>query len=156
MGAEFYQPFMKDRKVPILWGKTYELLTHSRAAVVASGTATLETGIMNVPQVVVYQLSPNWLYQFLMTYFLKTRWVSLVNIILGRGAVPELIQSNFTEEKVVAELKKILNDPANEQRMLADYRDMMNLLGDPGASKRAATLMVKKLKEIKESNTVNV
>ena len=94
--------------------------------------------------------------EFLMTYFLKTRWVSLVNIILGRGAVPELIQSNFTEERVVAELKKILNDPVNEQRMLADYRDMMNLLGDPGASKRAATLMVKKLKEIKESNTVNV
>lgn len=156
MGAEFYEPFMKDRRVPILWGKTYELLTHSRAAIVASGTATLETGIMSVPQVVVYQLTPNWLYQFLMTYFLKTRWVSLVNIILGRGAVPELIQSNFTEERVVAELKKILNDPVNEQRMLADYRDMMNLLGDPGASKRAATLMVKKLKEIKESNTVNV
>lgn len=145
MGAEFYRPFMKKSQVPILWGKTYEILVHSRAAIVSSGTATLETAIMNVPQVVVYQLTPNWLFKYLKKFFLKTRWVSLVNIILGREAVTELIQSDFTLKNVVAELNKILYDPENEKRMLADYRDMMIKLGDPGASKRAAKLMVSKL-----------
>jgi lipid-A-disaccharide synthase len=145
MGPEFYQPFMKGSQVPVLWGKTYEILIHSRAAIVSSGTATLEAAILNVPQVVVYQLTPNWLFKYLKKFFLKTRWVSLVNIILGREAVSELIQSDFTLKNVVSELKKILDDPGNEKRMLADYKDMMIKLGEPGASKRAATLMVSKL-----------
>lgn len=145
MGIEFYQPFMKESSVPVIWGKTYEILIHSCGAIVASGTATLETAILNVPQVVVYQLTPNWLFKYL-KFFLTTKWVSLVNIILGREAVSELIQSDFTLKKVVGELKKILYDPENEKRMLADYRDMMIKLGEPGASKRAAGLMVSKLK----------
>ena len=149
MGAEFYQPFMNDSRVPILWDKTYEILIHSRAAIVSSGTATLETAILNVPQVVVYQLTPNWLFVFLKKFFLKTSWVSLVNIILGREAVVELIQADFTLKKVINELGRIIHNPENEKRMLADYRDMMIKLGDPGASKRAAGLMVGKLKKSK-------
>lgn len=149
MGAEFYQPFMNDSRVPILWDKTYEILIHSRAAIVSSGTATLETAILNVPQVVVYQLTPNWLFVFLKKFFLKTSWVSLVNIILGREAVVELIQADFTLKKVVNELGRIIRDPENEKRMLDDYRDMMIKLGEPGASKRAAGLMVAKLKKSK-------
>jgi lipid-A-disaccharide synthase len=137
---------MNGRQTPIIWGKTYQILIHSRAAIVSSGTATLETAILNVPQVVVYRLTPGWLYNFLKKFFLKTRWVSLVNIILGREAVSELIQSDFTLKNVVSELNKILHDPENEKRMLADYRDMMIKLGDAGASKRAAGLMVSKLK----------
>lgn len=144
MGAEFYQPYMTDHQVPIIWDKTYDILIHSRVAIVSSGTATLETAILNVPQVVVYQLTPNWLFKYL-KFFLTTKWVSLVNIILGREAVSELIQSDFTLKKVVGELKKILYDPENEKRMLADYCDMMIKLGEPGASKRAAGLMVSKL-----------
>lgn len=147
MGIEFYQPFMSGSQVPVVWGKTYEILTHSRVAIVSSGTATLETAIMNVPQVVVYQLTPNWLFKYLKKFFLKTRWVSLVNIILGREAVAELIQSDFTLKNVIEELKKILLDQDNEKRMLADYKDMMVKLGDAGASKRAAVLMVNKLKK---------
>lgn len=147
MGIEFYQPFMIGSKVPVIWGKTYEILTHSRVAIVSSGTATLETAIMNVPQVVVYQLTPNWLFKYLKKFFLKTRWVSLVNIILGREAVAELIQSDFTLKNVIDELKKILLYPENEKRMLVDYKDMMVKLGDAGASKRAAVLMVNKLKK---------
>jgi lipid-A-disaccharide synthase len=152
MGVEFYQPFMKGSQVPVIWGKTYEILNHSRAALVASGTATLETAIMNVPQVVVYQLTPNWLFKYLKKYFLKTRWVSLVNIILGREAVIELIQSDFTLKKVVHELGRILNDPENEKRMLADYSDMMVRLGEAGASKRAAEVIVSKLTAAKKNN----
>lgn len=144
MGQEFYQPFMKEYQAPIIWGKTYEILIHSRAAVVSSGTATLETAILNIPQVVVYQLTPNWLFKYL-KFFLITKWVSLVNIILGREAVTELIQSDFTLKNVVSELKKILDDRENENRMLADYHEMMIKLGEPGASKRAAMLMVSKL-----------
>jgi lipid-A-disaccharide synthase len=150
MGIEYYQPFMKESRVPVIWGKTYEILIHSRAAIVSSGTATLETAILNVPQVVVYRLTPSWLFNFLKYFFLRTKFVSLVNIILGREAVKELIQWDFTLEKVIAELKKILNDPENEKRMEDDYREMMIKLGDPGASKRAAGLMVGKLRATKE------
>jgi len=149
MGREFYQPLMKGSNIPILWGKTYDILAHSRAAIVSSGTAALETAIMNVPQVVVYQLTPNWLFVFLKKFFLKTRFVTLVNIILGREAIVELIQADFTLKKVVHELERIINDPENEKRMLNDYKDMMAKLGEPGASKRAAELMVEKLKVIK-------
>jgi lipid-A-disaccharide synthase len=117
-------------------------------AIVASGTATLETAILNVPQVVVYQLTPNWLFKYL-KFFLTTKWVSLVNIILGREAVVELIQSDFTLKKVVEELKKIIFNQENKNRILADYKEMMIKLGEPGASKRAAELMVKKLKSNK-------
>jgi len=147
MGIEFYQPFMKESKVPVIWGKTYEILIHSRAAIVSSGTATLETAILNVPQVVVYRLTPKWLFNFLKYFFLKTKFVSLVNIILEKEAVKELIQWNFTLKNVVFELGNLLNNPENEERMLADYREMMIKLGEPGASKRAAGLMVSKLKQ---------
>lgn len=147
MGAEFYQPFMKAHTAPIIWEKTYEILIHSRAAIVSSGTATLETAILNVPQVVVYQLTPNWLFKYLKKYFLKTKWVSLVNIILQKEAVTELIQSDFTLENIIRELEKIVHDPVNEKRMLNDYQQMMTLLGEKGASGRAARLMVSKLKE---------
>ncbi len=147
MGKEFYEPFMNGADVPIVWGKTYEILVHSRAAIVSSGTATLETAILNVPQVVVYQMTPNWLFVFLKKFFLKTRFVSLVNIILGREGVVELIQGDFTLKKVVYELGRIVRNPENEKRMLSDYKDMMVKLGDPGASKRAAGLMVEKLNQ---------
>jgi lipid-A-disaccharide synthase len=146
MGIEYYHPFMQESRVPVIWSKTYEILIHSRAAIVSSGTATLETAILNVPQVVVYRLTPSWLFNFLKYFFLKTKFVSLVNIILGREAVKELIQWDFTLKKVITELKKILNDPENEKRMLADYREMMIKLGETGASKRAAEFMVSKLK----------
>ncbi len=152
MGVEFYQPFMNGCQVPIIWGKTYEILIHSRAAIVSSGTATLETAILNVPQVVVYQLTPNWLFKYLKKFFLKTRWVSLVNIILGREAVIELIQSDFTLEKIANELRKILHNAEYEKRMLRDYHEMMIRLGESGASKRAATLMVSKLKTSKPAS----
>ena len=148
MGMEFYQPFMKESQVPVIWGKTYEILIHSRAALVSSGTATLETAILNIPQVVVYRLTPRWLFNFLKYFFLKTKFVSLVNIILEKEAVTELIQWNFTLKNVVYELGKILHDPKNEQRILADYREMMIKLGDHGASKRAAGIMVEKLKAL--------
>jgi len=149
MGTEFYQPYMKSHSAPIIWDKTYEILIHSRAAIVSSGTATLETAILNVPQVVVYQMTPNWIFKYLKKYFLKTQWVSLVNIILKKEAVTELIQSDFTLENIVNEMNKIVHDPENEKRMLADYHEMMILLGDKGASERAAKLMVRKLKDSK-------
>lgn len=149
MDKEFYKPFMSTHPATIIWDKTYEILVHSRAAIVSSGTATLETAILNVPQVVVYQLTPNWLFKYLKKYFLKTTWVSLVNIILQKEAVTELIQSDFTLENIVRELKKIVHDPVNEKRMLSDYKHMMTLLGERGASERAARLMVSKLNESK-------
>jgi len=146
LGIEYYQPFMNGSRIPVIWGKTYEILIHSRAAIVSSGTATLETAILNIPQVVVYRMTPAWLFNFLKYFFLKTKFVSLVNIILGREAVTELIQWDFTLKKVVGELKLIIENSDHEQRMLNDYKEMMIKLGEPGASKRAAVMMVDKLK----------
>lgn len=148
MGMENYQRYMGNSKVPVIWNKTYEILNHSRVAIVASGTATLETAIMNVPQVVVYQMTPNWLFQFFRTYFLTSKWVSLVNIILGKEAVQELIQSDFKLDKIISELRRIIYNPEYGQQMKANYSEMMIKLGEPGASKRAAELMVKKLKTV--------
>lgn len=153
MGIEYYQPYMKGIQVPVIWGKTYDILVHSRVAIVSSGTATLETAILNVPQVVVYRMTPRWLFNFLKYFFLKTRYVSLVNIILGREAVRELIQWDFTLKNVILELKKIVENPDNEKRILNDYREMMGLLGEKGASERAAGIMVSKLKSLYSAET---
>jgi lipid-A-disaccharide synthase len=145
MDIGFYQNYMNGEQIPIFWDITYEILIHSHAAIVSSGTATLETAILNVPQVVVYQLQPNWLFQFFRRFFLKTKWVSLVNLILNKTAVTELIQSDFTLKKVIAGLKAITENQAYREKMLNDYQEMRKLLGEAGASERAAILMFDQL-----------
>lgn len=145
---EYYNNFTQKYDVPVLWGKTYDILSFSKAAIVSSGTATLETGLLKVPQVVVYQMTPNWLFQFFKKYFLKTKWVSLVNIILGKEAVVELIQSDFSLSNVSNELDKLINDLEYQSKIRQDYDQLIQKLGNAGASVRAANLMFEKLKLI--------
>lgn len=137
-----YQENMPDNKIPVLFGKTYELLQQSRAAVVASGTATLETAVINVPQVVCYIIELGRFTSFLRKIFLKIRWISLVNLVMNKEIVKEFFQENCTPTAVAGELKKILEETAYREEMLQNYKLMLAKLGPPGCAERAAEEMV--------------
>lgn len=146
MDMKFYQKFVKDSGVKILWDKTYEIVQNSKAAMVASGTATLEVGILGTPQVVCYKMAGGALFQLIAKMVLKIKWASLVNIILNREAVKELIQLDFTSKKVGLEMHKILSDEKYYSQIKDSYNELLEKLGKPGASKQAAKKIVEKLK----------
>ena len=141
-----YQENMTTAKIPVLFGKTYELLQQSRAAVVASGTATLETAVINVPQVVCYIIELGRFTSLLRKIFLKIRWISLVNLVMNKEIVKEFFQENCKPAAVAGELKKILEDTAYREEMLQNYKLMLAKLGPPGCAERAAEEMVGLLK----------
>ena len=143
---EYYRQFIGDHPVRLLFGKTYPLLSHSEAALVTSGTATLETALFRVPQVVCYYVVAAPLASFIFRHFFHTRFISLVNLIAGREVVQELFAARFSEENIRAELGRILHDPAYRDRMLAGYDEVIRTLGEPGASRRAAQQIVDALR----------
>jgi lipid-A-disaccharide synthase len=143
---ELYQEYMPKDKIPVIFGKTYELLQQSKAAVVASGTATLETAVINVPQVVCYIIELGRLTSLLRKFFLKIQWISLVNLVMNEEIVKEFFQENCTPENVGGELRKILEDSAYREEMLQNYQTMLAKLGPPGCAERAAEEMVGLLK----------
>lgn len=141
---EFYQQFIgKDTK--ILFGQTYPLLTHATAALVTSGTATLETALFKVPQVVCYYTAAGKLVSFLRRHILKVQYISLVNLISGNEAVTELVADGMTVTKLKAELKQILPDGNKRSKMLSDYEQLIQTLGTAGASQRAAEIIISSL-----------
>ena len=125
--------------------KTYPLLSHATAAIVTSGTATLETALMNVPELVCYWCNP--ISGFIGKLVLKIRWVSLVNIIMNREVVRELLYTDMVVEDAVKELAAILPGGAKRERMKADYAELRGKMGEAGASARVATRMVELLRE---------
>lgn len=142
----FYEPYI-NAGASIVYGRTYDLLCNSHAALVTSGTATLETALFNVPQVVCYAMPMARLYSWLKKRFLKVKFVSLVNLIAGREAVRELVAADMTERSIKEELGKLLPPDSKERAaMLCEYSRMMDILGEPGASERAARKMVSLLK----------
>lgn len=143
----FYQEVIGERKVKVVFGHTYDLLKKSRAAIVNSGTATLETALLRVPEVVVYNLTGGRLVNIAQKLVIKVKWVSLVNLIAGREVVEELIAANFTVEKTSVALAKILQETPERKRMLEGMDEVIAKLGAPGAAKKAATAMLKALKE---------
>ncbi|MBR3616262.1 MAG: lipid-A-disaccharide synthase [Bacteroidaceae bacterium] len=146
---DFYKPYLEDGAC-IVFGETYNILNNAHAALVTSGTATLETGIFRVPQVVCYATPMARLYSWLKKRFLKVRFVSLVNLVAGKEVVRELVAADMRLENVKAELVKILPLDSEERKtMLNEYDRMLEILGDAGASERAAGMMVKLLKERK-------
>jgi lipid-A-disaccharide synthase len=149
---EFYQKVTKFFPVKVVFGNTYALLRHSVAALVTSGTATLETALMDVPQVVVYKGSR--LSYLLARQVVHVRFISLVNLILDREVVRELIQDKLTTGNLVAGLKRILSDESCRKQIHADYNLLREMLGGPGASAKAAGMMLDHLKE-KEIDTKN-
>lgn len=131
-------------RVQMVSGQTYALLSHATAALVTSGTATLETALFRVPQVVCYYIRCGWFVSRVRPYFLKVPFISLVNLIAGREVVPELVADGMCVENVRAHLAQLL--PADAPARLAQlkgYEEMAKRLGKPGAPERAAAEMVK-------------
>ena len=142
---EFYKPYL-DAGARIVFGETYNILNNAHAALVTSGTATLETGIFRVPQVVCYATPMARLYSWLKKRFLKVKFVSLVNLVAGREVVRELVAADMTIDNIKSELGKILADGEERAAMLKEYDRMLEILGEAGASERAAGKIVGLLK----------
>lgn len=141
-----YLHYIKGKPVRILFGKTYDLLAHSRAALVTSGTATLETALFRVPQVVCYYVKGGALVNWVFRHLFHIPYISLVNLIAGQRVVPELFGADFTEERIERELACILPDTEERKRMLAGYDEAARRLGGAGASQRAASLIYEALR----------
>ena len=140
LDASFYNQFGLPQNVKLYFNQTYSLLQDCRAAVVTSGTATLETALFNAPQVVCYRVAA-------LTYFIgkrvvKVPYISLVNLILNRRAVPELIQNDFNPQTLAEQVQQIWEGPVRD-KMLRDYEELSLLIGGPGASKRCAEEIVR-------------
>lgn len=147
ISADYYAGFISGLPVKIVYGQTYELLAHSRAAVVTSGTATLETALFNVPQVVCYETPIPKVIAFLRKHLLKVKYVSLVNLIADREVVRELVADTFSVDNIAAELSRLLPDGACRSSMLEGYAEVRRRLGDRIAPDNAAEIMVRLLKK---------
>ncbi len=146
---ELYAPYLQQGAA-IVFGDTYRLLQHAHAALVTSGTATLETALFRVPQVVCYSTPVAWLVSKLKHLFLKVKYISLVNLIADREVVRELVAADMTVENIARELGKLLPpDSPERQAMLSGYDHMIDILGAPGASQHAAEKMVQLLTQKK-------
>ena len=141
---EFYNQIIGDKKVAFINNKTYDLLSVSYAALVASGTATLETALFKVPQVVCYK-GGNISYQ-IAKRIITLNYISLVNLIMDQEVVTELIQNNFNKKNLQKELSKILSENHREKLFLR-YSDLEKKLGGKGASKKVAQMIVGGLKK---------
>ncbi len=138
-----YDQYMAGSDIRYVCDQTYETLAAAEAAVVTSGTATLETALLGIPEAVVYRTV--WWQVWLRPYVLKVPWVSLVNLNLGREAVAELIQSDLSVERAEQELRAIVAGGAKREKMLADFDCLRTVIGGPGASERFAARMVGEL-----------
>lgn len=134
----FYETFLTVKNVHLVLNKTYDLLSISEAALVTSGTATLETALFKVPQVVCYK--GNRISYEIAKRVIKLDYISLVNLILNKTVVTELIQKDFNKKRLKEELEKIL-DPKVRLQIFSDYYDLEQLLGGSGASEKTADLI---------------
>ncbi|NCB09398.1 MAG: lipid-A-disaccharide synthase, partial [Bacteroidia bacterium] len=143
-----YRQYLDSSAVPLIFNQTYDLLNHAHTALVASGTAALETALFNVPQTVVYKVEGGWLMDFVMRNFvIKTIGVSLPNIVMNEEIVVELIQKKMTLKNVKAEMQKLLFDENYRQQMKGNYQRLSERMGGPGCSQRAAKKMVEMLNQ---------
>ncbi len=149
--AAYYAPYVGNAPVKIVFGQTYPLLRQASAALVTSGTATLETALFRVPQVVCYHTPIGKVISFLRRHVLKVKYISLVNLIAGREVVRELVADTMTVANMEHELRQLLFNPEARQQMLDEYERMVGILGEAGASERAAKQMV----ELMEKNNKN-
>lgn len=141
--ASAYAPYLEHypgKNVTLVHGQTYPLLLRSRAALVKSGTSTLETALLGTPEVVCYK--GGWVSYQIAKRLVNISYISLVNLILDRAAVTELVQTTFTADLLDAELQKLL-DPAHAQQILDSYAELRHKLGDAGASRRCAEAMLR-------------
>lgn len=147
IAPEYYEKYIGEAEVEVVFGQTYRLLQQAEAALVTSGTATLEAALFRVPQVVCYYTPVAKLFAFLKKHVLKVRFISLVNLIAAREVVKELVADTMTVENVQIELGRILFNPEHRQQMLDEYERMAERLGPAGAPRFAARQMVKMLEK---------
>lgn len=142
---EDYAPYLGGRDyVRVVFGETYGTLRHARAAIINSGTASLEAALIGTPQMVGYRVAAAS--AFIMRRLIKVKYVSLANLIIDRLAFREFLQENFTVENLEAEMLRLWEDEAYRQKMLADYEQIRGLLGGAGASDAVAGAMINELK----------
>ena len=142
----YYQEYIgTEIPVKIVFGQTYRLLAQAKAALVTSGTATLETALFRVPQVVCYYIAMGKLVSFLRRHILKVKYISLVNLVANKEVVRELVADTMTVANVRSELDGLLNDVNYRDTMLQEYDRMIKILGPAGASHQAASKMIKLL-----------
>lgn len=142
----YYAQFLEGSAVRLVMNETYPLLAQATAALVTSGTATLETCMFRVPQVVCYETPLPQLIGFLKRHILQVKYVSLVNLIANREVVRELVAETFSIDNIRRELEAILPNGAKRQQMLSDYDEVHRLLGDSKAAEEAARQMINLLK----------
>lgn len=139
---EYYDKFLEGTPVRVVKNKTYQLLSHTTAALVTSGTATLETALFNVPQVVCYETPLPKLIRFAFNHVLKVDYISLVNLVANKEVVPEMFADKFTIDGIANELYKIMPGQPARERMLAEYQEVLRELGSKVAPDEAASIMV--------------
>ena len=139
----FYKPYLKKTNINLVMNKTYDILTCAHAALVTSGTATLETALFKVPEVVCYKGS--YISYHIAKRIINLDYISLVNLIMDREVVKELIQNEFNSESLKTELQKILQEE-NRERIFKDYYELEQKLGGTGASLETATLIYDSIK----------
>ena len=144
--SAYYEQFVSKYDAKVIKNNTYELLSHATTALVTSGTATLETALLNVPQVVCYETPLPSLIRFAFRHIIKVRFISLVNLIADREVVQELFADRFKIRNIANELYRILPGQPYRETMLAEYEQMKEKLGDHIAPDNAANLMVYLLK----------
>ena len=142
----YYQRFLEGTNVRLVKNQTYDVLSKAHAALVTSGTATLETALFGVPQVVCYETPLPWLIGWLRKKLLKVKYVSLVNLIADREVVTELVADTFSQANIEHELELILDGPARQQ-MLEGYEEVWQRLGKEKAPDNAARLITQILRE---------
>lgn len=148
----YYRQFIHSTNVTLVFAQTYQLLQVAKAAVVASGTATLETALFHVPQVVVYRGGA--ISVAIARMLVKIKFISLVNLIMDRKVVTELIQEDCNASQITAELKNLL-EGEGRKKMLADYAELSGKMGSAGASERTAKLIINFLKGFKSNKSPN-
>lgn len=138
---DYYEPYIKGTHVRLVHNQTYRLLSQAKAALVTSGTATLETALFGVPQVVCYRMPMAKVYGVLRKMLLKIKYVSLVNLIASREVVPEFVADTFSVEGVKREFARILPDGDRREEMLNGYAEVRRRLGDQNAPDNAAKII---------------
>ena len=139
-----YKKIIGNSDVFLIENQTYELLQNSSAAMVTSGTATLETALFSVPEVVCYKATG--ISYLLAKWMIKVKFISLVNLVMGKEVVKELIQGDLTEHNIVKELELLLRNGKRQRQLLEDYEELKGRLGSAGASEKAAEVIINVMK----------
>lgn len=144
-----YKSLIGSADVTFVENQTRELLQNASAALVTSGTATLETALFNVPEVVCYKASP--LSYYIAKWLIRVKYISLVNLVMDKQVVVELIQGDLTENNLVTQLQRLLGNNKVQSQLLDDYMELQSRLGDAGASGKAAAVVVESLRSVENN-----